>query len=145
MELVIKHFNELSLEELVDIYKLRVSVFVVEQKCPYQEIDDFDKVSYHIWLQDEEGIQAYARALPQGATFEEASVGRVIARKRHCGLGTKIVQAAIQVAKEKFNATVIKIEAQVYAKGLYEKVGFLQVSAPFLEDGIPHILMEIEV
>ena len=142
MELVVKHFRELTVEEMVDIYKLRVSVFVVEQKCPYQEVDDADKVAYHIWLRDENGIQAYARALPQGTTFPTASIGRVIAVKRRCGLGSKIVEAAVNVAKEKFHADKITIEAQVYARGLYEKAGFVQVSEPFLEDGIPHIRME---
>ena len=142
MELVVKHFKELSLEELVDIYKLRVSVFVVEQKCPYQEIDDADKVAYHIWLQDENGIQAYARVLPQGTTFPSAAIGRVIAVKRRCGLGSKIVEAAVQTAKEKFRADKITIEAQVYARSLYEKAGFRQISEEFLEDGIPHIQMQ---
>lgn len=47
MELVEKHFSELSAEELFEIYKLRVSVFVVEQKCPYQEMDDADRAAYH--------------------------------------------------------------------------------------------------
>lgn len=143
MELVIKHFNELCTEELLDICRLRVSVFVVEQKCPYQEIDYADKQAYHIYLKDDHGIQAYARALPQGTIFDEASVGRVIAVKRRCGLGRRIVEEAVRVAKEKFDAGVIRIEAQVYARGLYEKVGFIQVSEPFLEDGIPHIIMEL--
>lgn len=142
MELVIKYFNELCLEELFDIYKLRVSVFVVEQNCPYQEIDDADKEAYHLYLKDDNGIQAYARVLPPGTTFDEASLGRVIARKRRCGLGSQIVAAAIATAKEKFSATKIKIEAQVYARKLYEKAGFVQISKPFLEDDIPHILME---
>ena len=142
MELVVKHFKELTLEELVDIYKLRVSVFVVEQNCPYQEVDEADKVAYHLWLRDENGIQAYARALPQGTTFPTASIGRVIAVKRRCGLGSKIVEAAVNTAKEKFHVDKITIEAQVYARGLYEKAGFVQVSEPFLEDGIPHIRME---
>lgn len=145
MELIVKHFKELTLEELVDIYKLRVAVFVVEQMCPYQEVDDADKAAYHVWLRDENGIQAYARALPQGATFPTASIGRVIAVKRRCGLGSKIVEAAVNVAKEKFHADTLTIEAQVYARGLYEKAGFVQVSEPFLEDGIPHIKMELTV
>ena len=84
MELVVKHFNELCTEELLDICRMRVSVFVVEQKCPYQEIDYADKQAYHIYLKDDQGIQAYARVLPQGVTFDEASVGRVIAVKRRC-------------------------------------------------------------
>lgn len=142
MELVVKHFSELSLEELVDIYKLRVSVFVVEQNCAYQEIDDADKVAYHLYLKDDCGIQAYARVLPKGTTFDEVSLGRVIAKKRRCGLGSRILNVAIETAKTKFDATAIKIEAQVYAKSLYEKAGFVQISEPFLEDNIPHILME---
>ena len=144
MELIVKHFSELSMNELYDIYKLRVAVFVVEQNCPYQEVDDADKVSYHIWLKDEDGIQAYARVLPQGATFPDVSIGRVIAVKRRCGIGSQIVSAAIDVAKEKFNASKITIEAQVYARTLYERAGFHQTSEEFLEDGIPHIQMELE-
>lgn len=142
MKLIKKHFTNLIIQELHAIYKLRISVFIVEQNCPYQEVDDADKDAYHIWLEDEEGIQAYARILPPGTTFKEASIGRIIAKKRRCGLGTQIVKEAIKTAKEEFGAETIKIEAQVYAKSLYEKVGFVQKSEPFLEDGIPHILME---
>ena len=81
MDIIIKHFNDLSARELFEIYKLRVSVFVVEQKCPYQEVDDADKEAYHVMLRDEGGIQAYARVLPPGAYFEDAAIGRVIAVK----------------------------------------------------------------
>ena len=145
MELIVKHFSELSAEELFEIYKLRVSVFVVEQECPYQEVDEADKVAYHLWLRDEDGIEAYARVLPQGVTFDTASLGRVIAVKRRCGLGSQIVRAAIGVAREKFKADKITIEAQVYARSLYEGVGFLQTSEEFLEDGIPHIQMQLSL
>ena len=142
MKLVTKTFDELTIAELYEIYKLRISVFVVEQNCPYQEIDDADKAAIHLWLQNENGIQAYARALPPGATFPEASIGRVMAVKRHCGLGTQIISAAIQTIQEKFHTQTIKIEAQTYAKSLYEKLGFVQISDQFLEDGIPHVMME---
>ena len=145
MELIRKHFSELSAEELFAIYKLRVSVFVVEQKCPYQEIDDADKAAYHIWLQDETGILAYARVLPAGTTFPSVAIGRVIAVKRRRGLGSRIVAEAIRTAKEKFAADRITIEAQVYARSLYEKAGFRQTSEEFLEDGIPHIQMQLEL
>ena len=143
MELVIKHFSELSAQELFDIYKLRVSVFVVEQKCPYQEVDDADCTAYHLWLKDDDGIQAYARVLPQGSVFSTAAIGRVIAVKRRCGLGSKILGEAINVAKSKLQANEITIEAQVYARSLYEKYGFRQTSEEFLEDGIPHIQMRL--
>ena len=145
MELIVKHFSELSADELLEIYKLRFSVFVVEQKCPYQEVDDADRVAYHLWLKDADGIEAYARVLPQGAVFETATIGRVIAVKRRCGMGSKIVEAAIKTAKEEFGADTITIEAQTYARSLYEKHGFRQTSEEFSEDGIPHIQMQLSL
>ena len=135
----------MSAEELFEIYKLRVSVFVVEQNCPYQEVDDADRSAYHLWLKDENGIEAYARVLPPGVTFPTAAIGRVIAVKRRCGLGGKIVEAAVNAARENFRADKITIEAQAYARSLYEKCGFRQTSGEFLEDGIPHIQMQLEL
>lgn len=145
MNVIVKHFSELTTEELVEIYKLRVSVFVVEQQCPYQEIDDADKEAYHIWLQGEAGMEAYARVLPKGTAFPTVAIGRVIAVKRQRGLGSRIVAAAIDVAKERLGADTITIEAQVYARRLYEKTGFYQTSDEFLEDGIPHIRMQLDL
>ena len=145
MELIVKHFSELSAEELFEIYKLRVSVFIVEQSCPYQDIDDADKSAYHVWLRDEDGIEAYARVLPAGVAFPTAAIGRIIAVKRRCGLGTKIVTASIGAVRDKLGADMITIEAQVYARSLYENLGFRQTSEEFLEDGIPHIQMQLEL
>ena len=145
MELIVKHFSELSADELFEIYKLRFTVFVVEQTCIYQDVDDFDKAAYHLWLRDEDGIQAYARVLPAGATFPEVSLGRVIAVKRRCSLGTQIVRAAIKTAVDRLNADVITIEAQVYAKDLYGQLGFHETSEEFIEDGIPHVQMQLDL
>ncbi len=141
MELTGKHFSELTTEELFDIYKLRVSVFVVEQNCPYQEVDSADKTAYHIWLKEDGELLAYLRVLPRGVVREEVSLGRVIAVRRRCGLGSRILAAGIRTAVERFGADCIVIEAQTYAQGLYEKAGFVQTSEEFLEDGIPHIQM----
>ena len=145
MELTVKHFSQLSAEELFEIYRLRVSVFIVEQRCPYQDVDDADRTAYHLWLRDDNGIAAYARLLPPGVTFPTAAIGRVIAVRRRCGLGTRIVDAAINAAREKLSADVITIEAQVYARSLYEKAGFVQTSEEFLEDGIPHVQMQLRL
>ena len=145
MELVIKHFSQLTIQELYDILALRVSVFVVEQDCPYQELDGHDKDAYHVWLQNDDGIQAYLRVLDKGVTMNEVAIGRVVTRQRRIGLGTKILNIGIEVAKEKYSANKIMLEAQVYAKSLYEKAGFRQVGEEFLEDGIPHIPMLLEV
>ena len=141
MELKIKHFSELSAQELFAIYKLRVSVFVVEQNCPYQEVDDADEHAYHIWFEDEDGIEAYLRVVEPGVVFPECAIGRVIAVKRRCGLGTKIVSAGLRAAQERYGAEAVRIEAQTYARKLYEGLGFVQTSEKFLEDGIPHIGM----
>lgn len=141
---MVKHFSELTAEEFFEICKLRVSVFIVEQKCPYQDITDVDKQSYHLWLKDESGIVAYARAMAPGVTFDTASIGRIIAVKRRCGMGTRIVNEAVKIARERCGGTAITIEAQVYARGLYEKCGFRQISDQFLDDGIPHILMKLD-
>ncbi|MGG7213188.1 GNAT family N-acetyltransferase [Clostridium nigeriense] len=144
MELFIKRFDELSTEELYEILKIRVNVFVVEQECAYQEIDEKDKKAYHIYLKDKNEIKAYLRVLDKGISYEEVSIGRVLTTERGIGLGNKIIEAGIKVAKENMNADKIKIEAQSYAKKFYEKFGFNQISDEFLEDGIPHIEMILE-
>lgn len=145
MELIVKRFEELSLEELYKIIQARVAVFVVEQNCVYQEIDNKDPYAYHVFLKDDTGIAAYLRVIDKGISFEEVSIGRVLTVKRGCGLGNTILTEGIKVAKERMNAGKIKIGAQSYAKGFYEKAGFQQVSEEFLEDGIPHIQMILEV
>ena len=141
MKLFVKHFSELTARELYEIYKLRVSVFVVEQNCPYQEVDDADEHAYHVWFEDEDGIEAYLRVVEPGVVFPECAIGRVIAVKRRCGLGTKIVSAGLRAAQERYGAEAVRIEAQTYARKLYEGLGFVQTSEEFLEDGIPHIGM----
>ena len=141
MNIQIKHFNELNTNELFDIFKFRVEVFIVEQKCYYQEVDDHDKEAYHVFSYEDGNLIAYARVLPKGHTFDEVSIGRVISKHRRIGNGTKIMQAALDTAIKKFNADIITIEAQTYAKKLYENLGFKQISDEFLEDAIPHIKM----
>ena len=145
MQLFIKHFTELSTTELYAILKARQDVFVVEQNCPFPEIDGKDLDAYHLWLSDENGIAAYARVLDRGISFEEPAVGRVISLRRREGLGTRILQEGMRVAAEKYGAKAVMLEAQVYARKLYEKQGFVQVSEEFLEDGIPHIVMRAKL
>ena len=145
MELVIRHFNELTANELFQIVKLRISIFVVEQHCPYQEVDDADRNAYHIYLKDNEGILAYLRLLPSDANFKKSVIGRVIAVKRRCWLGSQILSEGIKFASQVLGSKSIDVEAQVYACGLYQKAGFVKVSSEFLEDGIPHIKMTLQV
>lgn len=145
MELICKHFSELTAAELYEIYRLRVSVFVVEQNCAYQEVDEADKTGWHLWLRDADGIAAYARVLAPGTVFPDVSIGRVIAVRRREGLGSRIVRAAIDAAQEHFGARRITIEAQSYVKALYSRLGFVQTGPEFLEDGIPHVPMQLQL
>lgn len=146
METIIKRFDELTVDELYDILKLRVDVFVVEQNCPYPEIDGKDRSGFHVILREEGKIVAYLRALEPGVSFEEASLGRVITapEKRRTGIGSILLQEGIRVVRENMDAPGIRIEAQVYARKFYELQGFVQTSEEFLEDGIPHIEMYLE-
>lgn len=145
MELYVKRFDELGVYDLYEILKLRCDVFIVEQECHYEDIDGKDEKAMHVYLKDNNEIVAYLRVLDKGAVFEEVAIGRVIAKRRRMGLGTMILKEGIKVAKEYFNADRIKIEAQVYAKSLYEKLGFRVCGEEFLEDGIPHVPMVIEL
>lgn len=143
MNWLIKEFNELTTKELHDIYKIRTSVFVVEQQCPYQEIDEFDTQAFHIALIEKNEIVAYCRLLPPNCTYEDASIGRVLSTKRREGLATIVLEKAIELSKKEWNTSNITIGAQVYARHLYEKLGFVQISDLYLEDDIPHIKMKL--
>ena len=144
MSVVVKQFNQLTVEELYEIIKLRVEVFVVEQNCPYQDLDEIDKEAYHVYIREEGKMVAYLRVIDKEKRLDEVSIGRVISLKRRQGLGTRLMQEGIKVAKEKFGAKRIKIGAQCYAKPFYEGCGFKQISGEYLEDGIPHIYMLYE-
>lgn len=137
MELMVKHFNELTTLELMKIYQLRNAVFVVEQGSIYQDVDGADPHCYHLWLQDEEGIQAYLRVAPQNTKYADASIGRVISVKRRCGLASRLLSAGIALAQEKFGAKRLVISAQKHACPVYEKLGFVRTGYKYLEDGVP--------
>ena len=111
MELRVKRFNELSTEELYRILKLRVSVFVVEQNCPYPELDNRDQEALHVWFEDEGGILAYLRILDRGVVSDYVTIGRVIAVKRRCGLGSRILSEGIRIAGEVLSAEKVYAEA----------------------------------
>ena len=141
MELKIKRFNELTPYELYRIAKLRVDVFVVEQSCAYRELDDLDQDAIHVWLEEDGKILSYLRVLDRGVESEYPALGRVISAVRGEGLGAKIMQEGIKIAREVYNAEKIYLEAQTYATRFYEKQGFHVISDEFILDGIPHYKM----
>lgn len=145
MTLSVKRFYELTNDELYAVLKLRVDVFVVEQKCAYPDLDGKDPDALHVFLSDADGIAAYLRVLPEGAQFADAvGIGRVIAARRGLGLGARVLAAGIEAARRELGAQRIRIEAQSYAQGFYEKAGFVRCTDEFDEDGIPHVGMVLE-
>ncbi len=143
MEIQIKRFNELTINELYEMLKLRSEVFVVEQNCAYQDIDDKDQHAIHISLVEDGVWLAYLRVLDKGVSYDTASLGRVITRARGKGLGLILMKEGIKVVKEVYKANELTISAQCQAVGFYEKLGFEIVSEPYLEDDIPHVKMKL--
>ncbi|MCL1949152.1 MAG: GNAT family N-acetyltransferase [Turicibacter sp.] len=143
MEWVLAHFDELGGALLYEILKLRVDVFVVEQNCPYPEVDGKDPHCWHLYQKIDGEIAAYARLLPPGISYKEASIGRVIVNEKFRGmrLGDSLIETAIQEAKKLFPGENIKIGAQARLHGFYSRAGFKSVSVPYDEDGILHIDM----
>jgi len=136
-----KLFSELTVDELYEILRIRAEVFVVEQDCVYQDLDGDDQDSVHLWLTEGGRVVALCRVCPAGTHMEEVSIGRVITTVRGKGYGKLMMLEGIKAAREHFGAARIDIEAQEYARGFYEQVGFRQSSEPFILDGIPHIRM----
>lgn len=139
MEMKTKFFQELTTRELYEILKVRSEIFVLEQKCLYQDMDDKDYDSLHIFYENEGRIEAYLRAfLKEDGVVQ---MGRVLTRHHGMGLGGKLLKTGIAQVRERYSPRQIYIEAQCYAIGYYEKEGFRVCSEEFLEDGIPHVQM----
>ncbi|PRR79658.1 GNAT family N-acetyltransferase [Clostridium vincentii] len=147
MEWKVKSFNELTVNELYEICKARFQVFTCGQRI-YEEndFDDIDKKVYHLFLQDGDKVVAYARVIPKGITYEEAAIGRVLVldEYRRRGIATELMKRSIEFLKRELKEDKIVISAQVYARGLYEAVGFRDASDIYNEVDIPHIKMILD-
>lgn len=143
MKYHVKPFSELTTVEFYALIKERIAVFVVEQNCPYQEVDEIDEYAWHTYFKDASGnISAYTRV------YEVQDVihfGRVLVSKKHRkeGMGRKIVQQTIAFIEEKYPNQSIVIGAQVYLRSFYESFGFEAISDVYLEDGISHLDMKL--
>lgn len=143
MTFTIKSYQELTKDELYKILQLRSEVFVVEQSCIYQDIDDKDQKVLHVFGKVNNIIIAYTRIFKPGDYFKNACIGRVVVAKneRSSGYGYDLMEASIKAVKKHFNTSKITISAQAYLKKFYKSLGFTQVGEEYLEDGIPHIRM----
>lgn len=139
----LKAFDALSTKELYAILKERTNVFVVEQNCPYLEVDGKDEASYHLFKEVNGDIAAYLRILPPGVSYTESSIGRVLVKKEYRGQGLayEMMQKGIDFIHNELQQRDIKIQAQDYLRAFYGSFGFEAVSDVYLEDNIPHIDM----
>jgi len=145
-----KHFNELSLNELYDLLKLRIDVFVVEQTCYYPDLDgesnqlDRHPETLHLLGYQDDNLVAYLRILAKGQSYDDyISIGRVAIAKqaRGSGLGHELMLEALNLCQQSFSNQAIKISAQEHLIEFYQQHGFEQVSQMYLEDNIPHVAM----
>lgn len=143
----VKTFNQLSIEEFYEIVQLRIEVFVVEQDCPYQELDGKDHVALHLLGYEDGEIQAYSRIFKGGLIAKDASIGRVIVKEtaRGKGYGQALLAESISYIEKEFpQDTSILIHAQEYLNKFYQSFGFIPVSDVYLLDGINHLDMRLE-
>jgi len=148
MNFAIKTFNELTIDELYEIVKSRFEVFVCEQKIiEDQEFDDKDKVSYHIMLKENDKVVAYCRIVPKEIGYDYTSIGRVLVLSsyRRKGIAQEMIKVALDFIKNNLNENIVVLSGQLYAKGLYESVGFNVIYDVYDEVNIPHVKMKIEL
>lgn len=139
----LKRFDELSPHELYALLQLRSAVFVVEQNCVFQDMDNKDQVSHHLLGWSDEALLAVTRIVPPGIAYPQPSIGRVATAPaaRGLGLGRLLMQQSILAVEQLYGVQAIRIGAQLYLKQFYESLGFVQTSDIYDEDGIDHIEM----
>ena len=136
-----RSFVELSVEELYSLLRLRNEVFVVEQRCAYQDIDGKDPQADHLLAWDSHGeLSGCLRVFVPDSTDGYARIGRIVTSPRHrkAGLGRWLVRQALEFVTARYGDVPVKIAAQVYLERFYADFGFARSSPDYLEDGIPH-------
>ncbi|MGB1453463.1 MAG: GNAT family N-acetyltransferase [Crocinitomicaceae bacterium] len=140
----VKSFQELSLEEFHDIIALRIQIFIIEQNCPYQEVDGKDKLAHHLFFKNEmDEIIAVTRILPQGISYAEVAIGRVVVHEdyRGTGLGNQLMADSMNFVRDKYGDVPVRLSAQKHLENYYGNHGFKSTGKEYLEDGIPHVEM----
>ncbi|WP_396591221.1 GNAT family N-acetyltransferase [Allomuricauda sp. R78024] len=143
MKVIVKTFGELSNTELYQLMRLRSEVFVVEQDCIYQDLDNKDQKALHVLGVKNQNVVAYTRVFMPGDYFKNTSIGRVVVEKeeRKFGYGKVIMEASLEEIKKRFPESSIELSAQTYLIKFYNDLGFKTTGEEYLEDGIPHIRM----
>ncbi len=139
----IKTFEEFTVPELYAVIKARVDVFVVEQNCPYPDLDNYDQKALHLWAEEDGEVLAYCRIFDKGIKYKETSIGRVLTTEKARGknLGKQMIAYAVQTIENRFRTSGIRISAQDYLLRFYSGFGFEDTGKKYLEDDIPHTEM----
>lgn len=139
----IKSFEEITTSELYEIIKARVDVFVVEQDCPYPDLDGYDQQAVHIWAEQDQNVLAYCRIFNKEIKYPETSIGRVLTTEKARGksLGKQLIQYAVETIENRFHTSEVRISAQDYLLRFYSGFGFEDTGKKYLEDNIPHTEM----
>ncbi|MBP1047197.1 GNAT family N-acetyltransferase [Enterococcus sp. BWM-S5] len=142
MEYKVKTLAELTSAELLEIMKERVAVFVVEQECAYQEVDELDEQALHTWLEDDSEFVGYTRIINES---DAVHIGRVLTVKKYrgAGHGELLMNKTLEAVQENYPGRPIVLGAQEYATAFYKKFGFEVISDVYLEDDIPHVDMQL--
>ena len=135
--------GELSAEQVYAVLAARVEIFVVEQNCAYQDLDGLDADAEHLIAWSGKEVAGYLRVLGPGTRFDDPSIGRIITTRpfRGSGLGREVVAKGIERTHMRYPGRPVRISAQKYLEKFYRDFGFVTVSEPYLEDGIPHVEM----
>lgn len=145
MKLIVKKFEELTVYELYEILSARADIFITEENIFYNDIDRIDYSSYHFFFMEDNKVVAYLRAFYENDNKERLRIGRVLTRNHGNGLGRKLLDEALKYVKDNNLCYVVCMDAQKHAIGFYEKFGFVVISDEFLEEGVVHVKMELNL
>jgi len=143
MKIESKEFNDLSVQELYSILKIRQEVFIIEQNCNYLDCDNLDLNATHIYIKEDLKLIAYLRIIKPNIVSKNTILGRILVDngRRKQNIGKKIISYAIKLIKHNYPNVSIEMSAQAYLIDFYNQFGFNISGKEYLEDDILHIKM----
>lgn len=146
MKLVIKRFGQLTAKELYQILSLRAETFIVDQQIIYNDLDNVDQVSTHVFYQDTDSVAAYLRIIDAGQSYNSPLIGRVCVNNKGAGIGSKLLRDTLDYLAQESSASKVLVESQLKAQPFYERAGFMQASSKVLDHfGVLHHVLSLDL